>query len=195
MPIGAGWGEVAVDYLFSLRNAWWLYWMTDDAIKDLLVKVFLEQWTGKLQRIMEERGMTGPQFDHAMLWREYTLRRLVQGAFSKDGGLPAMYVYTMASQLGVTHDDLLPNHRELFVEATYRFCRDLVSLVEIAKPKCQAYVEYHLQGPGFRPGVLDAAAAERAFQALPDVFADRERLADAIKQTARAIDRYLRTIN
>jgi hypothetical protein len=169
--------------------------MRDDAIQDLLMKVLLEQWTGNLQRILDESGITRPQFDDMMLWKEYTLRRLIQGAFSKDGGLPAIYVYTVTAKLGVTRDEVLPTDRELFVEATYRFCRDLVPLAEIAKPKCQAYVEYHLQGPSFRPGILDVAAAERAFQALPGLFAGPEQLAEAIKQTARAIDKYLVTIS
>ena len=50
-----------MNYLFSLRDAWWLYWLEDDAIKDLLTEVFREQWTGKLRRILAARGLISPR--------------------------------------------------------------------------------------------------------------------------------------
>jgi len=178
-------------YLFSLRTAWWMYWREDEPIRELLARGFREQWRAKVEAILQKRGLTWPQFDDMMRWDEYTRRRLLQGAFTKDGGMPALYACTMAARLGVPRDDVLPGDRELFVEATHRLCTKFASLAGIARRQCQAYVEYHLQRPHFRPGVLDAEAAERAFQSLRAEFAEPRLLAEAIVQTAGAVDTYL----
>jgi hypothetical protein len=182
--------------MFSLKTPWWLYWNSrkdkQKKLGRLLASVYREKCAERLADWLQRRGLSDREFRDRMRWEdEKKLQRLRNYEFDGDGGLPPMYLRTMAATLGVPSQELEPSDREHLVEATLRLCRDLIGARKISRSDAEAYVEYLLQWPTFYPGRLDSEAAERAFQALPGRFDDPTALADAIKLTARTIDAFL----
>ncbi len=188
----------------SLMTPWWLYWIDKqergngdrghrraNPFLKILTEVYREYWSARLRAVLEERNLSVRAFRVRMNWEEWVLRKLDRGRFDASGGLPPLYLRTMAITLGVSSWELEPTDRELFVEATYRLCTQNTRRQPISRADAEAYVEYFFQWPVQRTGRLDSAAAERAFPKLQGTFFEHHQLAEAIKRTARALDDYL----
>jgi len=195
----------------SLHNAWWLYWICkEDSERErdpgrpgglrprrinpflkVLTKVYREHWVARLDDLLLERNMDERTFRRRMLWDEHSLRRWKRGVFDASGGLPPLYLRTMAIALGVPMEELEPSQRELFVKATCELCQENPSSTGFRREDAEAYVEYFFQTPTRHMGRLDTKAAERAFEILPDRFSSLQELAEGIKRTAKILDDYL----